>query len=199
MATNTFAPSGFHPTRNLGGSPNYMVQTFQIVYNLATQIGYGDPVVQTSGYLAKYTVGGTSISGIFLGCEYFDPNQGKYQWFPAWTAPTNLSSTQIVTAKVLADPFMRLQVQSSGTAVTQASVGQNIDIVTGTSGAPNSLTGLSTCAVDAANIHTTATLPFKIVNIVKSPGINPSYSPTADNNWLEVTFNTNALLQTLGE
>lgn len=205
---NTLSPSGFHPVaRADGAAPNYRITTMRIAYNLANKIGYGDPVkLLSTGFIDVMGVGGSTISGIFLGCYYFDPNNPSTPgWRNAWTAPS-LASTTIVTAKVLNDPSAVLQCQVDGTvsgALTQADVGKNIDI-SATSGAPNSQSGISVCALDGNTKATTPTLPFKILSIVglesgaATPAINPSYDPTASNNWITVTFNTNALVQTTG-
>ncbi len=200
MAANTYAPSGFHDARLWTGSvPNYAINGRQLPYNYGTNIAWGDPVyLTTSGVLALYAVAGTTIDGIAYGFEYFDPNNilsGAFH--AAWLKPT-LASTALVVGKILTDPNMVFLCQAQGTALTATAIGQNIDIVTGTSGTPVTGSGVSQCALDATNVHTTNTLPFRIVGIVGvtpgwspgSPCINSSYVGTNDNQWLAVTMNT---------
>lgn len=200
MAANTLAPSGFWDARLWTGSvPNYAINGRQLPYNYGSNIARGDPVyMTTSGVLALYTVGGTTIDGIAYGFTYFDPNNimsGRFH--PAWLQPT-LTSTTIVTGEVQTDPNMVFMAQARGTALTATSIGLNIDIYTGTSGVPVTGSGQSTCALDAGNVHATATLPFRIVGIYGvTPGFSPggpcisfNYNGTYDNQWLAVTMNT---------
>lgn len=209
MAANTLAPSGFHEVRLwTGSSPNYAINGRQLPYNYGSNIAYGDPVYLTSsGVLALYAVGGTTIDGICFGFEYFDPNNilsGAFH--PAWLQPT-LATTSLVVGKVQTDQNMILAAQARGTALTATSVGQNIDIYTGTSGQPVSGSGISQCALDAGNVHTTNTLPFRIVGIfgvtpgfsANAPCISPSYVGTNDNQWLAVTMNTQDMTTRTGQ
>lgn len=198
MAANILAPSGFHDARNFNASaPNYMTNQRNLVYNYGSQIAFGDPVyLYTDGTIRLYAVGGTTIDGIAYGFNYFDPNNilsGAFH--PAWLAPT-LASTAKVTANVQTDSTMVFLCQARGTALTQSSIGLNIDIYTGTSGVPVTGSGISTCALDAGNVADTATLPFRIVGIVgltagyDGNAISSSYVGTNDNQWLAVTMNT---------
>lgn len=200
MAANVYAPSGFHEMRLWNSaSPNYAINERPIPYNYGSNIASGDPVFLTStGTLALYVVAGTTIDGIAYGFTYFDPNNilsGPFH--PAWLQPT-LTSTTVPGCKVQTDPNMVFMCQAHGTALTQSSVGLNIDIFTGSSGTPQTGSGISQCALDAANVHATNTLPFRIVGIMGlspgfSPGgpcISPFYVGTNDNQWLAVTMNT---------
>jgi hypothetical protein len=209
LAANTLAPSGFHEVRLWTGSaPNYAINGRQLAYNYNSNIAYGDPVyLYTDGTVRLYAAGGTTIDGIAFGFEYFDPNNilsGAFH--PAWLQPT-LASTSTVVCKVQTDPNMIFACQARGTALTESAVGQNIDIYTGTSGQPVSGSGISACALDAANVHTTNTLPFRIVGIfgvtpgfsANQPCISSSYVGTNDNQWLAVTMNTNDMTTRTGQ
>src|SRR5258708_31871266 len=205
MAANTLAATGFNDSFQAGGAaPTYAQRTYQIVSTLTSQIAFGDPVrFLASGYIDKYASGGTTICGIFKGCRYFDVNAGRKIFSNAWKAPT-LSANTIVEAFVVNDPMAVFQVQANGAvAVAQSNVGANVDITVGSSGSM-SLSGLSTCSVLTSSIATTGTLPFKILRIVGyqqgvvQPALFPGYDGSQANNWVEVTFNTNALLQTTG-
>jgi hypothetical protein len=209
LAANVYAPSGFHEVRLWTGSaPNFAVNGRQLPYNYGSNIAYGDPVyLTTSGVLALYVVAGTSIDGIAYGVDYFDPNNilsGGYH--SAWLQPT-LTSGTLVTVKTQTDPNMIFACQANGTALTATAIGQNIDIKTSSSGTPVTTSGISQCGLDAANVHTTATLPFRIVGIFGvtpgfSPGlpcINSSYVGTNDNQWLAVTMNTSDITTRTGQ
>lgn len=209
MANNILAPFGFRPARLFTGSvPNYAINGRQLAYNYGSSIAWGDPVfLNTSGQAALYVVAGTTIDGIAQGFEYFDPNNilsGAFH--PAWNAPT-LASSVSVACKVITDPNMVFIAQASGAALTESSVGLNIDILTGSSGTPTSGSGQSVCALDAANVHATATLPFRIVGIL---GITPGwgtqgigsaipYVATNGNQLLAVTMNTQDMTTRTGQ
>lgn len=208
MAANTLAPFGFREMRLWAGSaPNYAINGRPLLYNYGSNIAFGDPVyLQTSGLLAVYAVGGTTIDGIAYGCHYFDPNNilsGRFH--PAWLQPS-LASTQVPSVQVQTDPHMVFMAQARGTALTASSVGRNIDIYTGTSGQPTTGSGMSTCALDAGNVADTATLPFRIVGILGiTPGfetqglsVPAGYVATNDNQLLAVTMNTQDLTTRTG-
>jgi hypothetical protein len=194
MAANPLAPSGFSTARQFaGGVPNYGNREARIAYNYtAAQIAYGDPVILfTDGTIRLYTKGLTTCFGIFRGCKYLNPNSGRMDWFAGWTAPT-LPSTTVVECSIDADPLMTLQCQMRGTALTQASVGLNVDIFTGTSGVPTLAPALiSTCALDGTAANT-ATLPFRLLRLVPAP-VNSGpfgYNELNDNQIWEVAINT---------
>lgn len=210
MAANTLAPFGFREARLWTGSaPNYAVNGRPIVYNYGSNIGWGDPVfLNTSGVVNLYVAAGTTIDGIAYGFEYFDPNNilsGAFH--PAWLQPGGLNSATVPVCKVQTDQNMVFIAQGRGTAITEASVGLNIDIFTGTSGAPTTGSGQSTCALDLGNIHATATLPFRIVGILGiTPGFGTQgfnvpngYVPTNDNQYLAVTMNTQDMTTRTGQ
>ena len=206
---NVYAPFGFREMRLWNSSvPNYAINARQVAYNLASSVGWGDPVIlNTSGQVALYTVGLTTIDGIAQGFEYFDPNNILSGMFhPAWNAPT-LASTVAVSCKVQTDPNMIFVAQANGVQLSESSIGLNIDIYTGSSGTPVSGSGMSQCALDAGNVHATNTLPFRIVGII---GITPGFSgygfnvpngyvPLSTNQYLAVTMNTQDMTTRTGQ
>lgn len=207
MANNTYAPSGFREWRYLGASAtNMAVQTRFIAYNYGTSIAFGDPVsLFTDGTLRLYAATGTTIDGIFLGCEYFNPNFPSIPPFqPAWLAPT-LPAGTIVRARVAMDPMQTFAAQVNTTSVlTQSVIGLNMDIAAGTSGTPVTGSGMSQCAL-SGTAAATNTLPFRIISIIGlndgsgGVAINPSYSPLNGNQWLEVSLNTQDLTTRTGQ
>lgn len=201
MASNTYAPFGFRESRLYGAAPsNYAMQATQIAYNNSNKIAFGDPVkLLSTGYIDVMTVSGSTIHGIFLGCEYYDPVLQNFQFLKSWPAPGTLTSSQTVSAHVAVDPLMRLQVQVNGGPVVQGNVGNNIDIFSGSSGNP-SAAGISQCAVDFSTIASTSTLPFRIVGIVQNGGYNGTswYAPGNTNNIVEVVMNTSDITSRTG-
>jgi hypothetical protein len=196
MAANAAAPSGFATLRRYdGATPNYGAREEVIAYNYGTRINYGDPVFRhTDGTIRLYAAAGTTVHGVFRGCHYLDPGTLKTEFYPAWRTPT-LPSTTTVFAMVDQDPMMTFMAQAIGTALTQTSIGLNMDITAATSGTSTSLAGLSTCSLSGTAAGT-ATLPFRIVGIIGlsgglvTPAVNAAYVATNDNQWLEVMMNT---------
>ena len=206
---NTYSPFGFQEMRLWTGSvPNYAINSRTLAYNYGSQIGRGDPVyLNTSGNIVLYAKNGTTIDGIAYGFDYFDPNNilsGAFH--PSWTAPT-LASTVVVSGKIQTDPNMIFMVQGSGAAQVQAVVGLNVDIVSGSSGAPTSGSGISTCGIDVSTIAATGTLPFRIVGIIgitpgfSSYGLNvpAGYTATSTNQYFAVTMNTQDMTTRSGQ
>ncbi len=203
MAVNTYAPFGFREWRLWSsGVPNYAVNARPIAYNYSSQIAMGDPVfLNTSGQAALYVNGGSTIDGIAVGFNWFDPNNSlSGNFHQAWTAPTLASGTN-VTCKVITDPAMVFIVQGNqngATVPTESSIGKNCDLYTGSSGSPTSGSGQSVAAIDVNSIANTATLPFRIVGIVGiTPGFDgyglasyQSYVATNANQLFAVTLNT---------
>ena len=205
----TYSPFGFRPARLWSASaPNYAINPRNMAYNYGSQIAQFDPVyLNTSGNVVLFAKGGTTIDGIAEGFEWFDPNNilsGNFH--PAWTAPTLPSGTSVI-AKVVTDPQMVFFVQGNGAAQTQSAVGQNVDIYSGSSGAPVTGSGQSVAALDVSTIATTNTLPFRIVGIL---GITPgflgsglsviqNYAPTTANQIFAVTLNTQDMTTRTGQ
>ena len=203
---NPVVPFGFRPVNLYGSSAsNYALNVANIAYNQPDKIAYGDPVIQnSSGQIDVMAISGSAIFGIFAGCEY--PNAtavGGVTFSPYWPGVT-IATTAIVTARVISDPTMVFMAQYVGTALTQTNVGNNVDITSVTSGAPNAA-GFSTCSL-GGTADTTNTKPFRILGIVGigdifangNLGPIPGYDPAADNNFVYVKMNTSSLLATTG-
>ena len=205
----TYAPFGFREARLFSGSvPNYTINGRNLAYNYGSQIAFGDPVfLANTGYINLMVSGSTTIDGIANGFEYFDPNNilsGAFH--PAWTAPTLPSGTTVV-GKIITDPNTVFFAQANGAAQTQAVIGLNINILTGTSGTPQTSSGISQCALDVTTIASTNTLPFRIVGIVGltagfgGQGLNvvQQYAPTSANQIFAVTMNTQDMTTRTGQ
>lgn len=193
--SNVQAPNGFTQLGlQTGSAPNYAMNTYEIAYNNAHTIGFGDVVEQLSTGYIDLASGSTSlILGIFQGCQYFDTGQNKVVYQPAWTAPsTAVSGT--VFAKVVDDQNATFLAQAGGTvpALTVADIGANVTY--GGNGAPNTLSGISTAYIDASTKNTTNTLAFRIVGL----GQNVDNDVTANYDWVRVKMNYQAYNQTTG-
>jgi hypothetical protein len=192
---NTFAPFGFRQYSGTGSAPTYEQTVAYVAYNNTTAIYFGDPVVQlNTGYIAQATAGTTQIAGIFVGCKYLSVSQKRTVWSNYWPGTSDVASGNSIEAYVINDPNAQFLVQSgNGGPVTFASIGNNINFAIGTG---NSASGISGAYADFATIATTATLPFRIIQLSGySPyGLNPitgqnGYDTSTAYNNLIVAFN----------
>jgi hypothetical protein len=176
-------PYGFAPY-NLEGGRVYAGATrkLPIASGYAQNIGYGDLVIlQADGTIARLdTSSGAKAAfanppiGVFLGCSYSQDSGLKYSlWSQSWTSGTTASDAYAVIAD---DPnvLFKVLVTNAGTAytasgATAADVGANLGYyqAAGTSSALiNTATGDSVVSANLASKGTTATLPFRIVDVV---------------------------------
>lgn len=177
-------PYGFAPY-NLEGGRVYAGATrkLPIASGYAQNIGYGDLVIlQADGTIARLdtstgskTAFASSPIGVFLGCSYSQDSGLKYSlWSQSWTSGTTATDAYAVIAD---DPnvLFKVLVTNAGTAytasgATAADVGANLGYYQagGTSGTAliNTATGDSVVSANLASKGTTATLPFRIVDVV---------------------------------
>ena len=178
-------PYGFKPI-NLEGGRVYSGATrkLPIASGYAYNIGYGDLVIlQADGTIARLDTStgakaafATPVIGVFLGCSYSQDSGLKYSlWSQSWTAGTVAANAYAIIAD---DPNVLFQVvvsNGSGTlytasGATAADVGANLGYYQagGTSGTAliNTTTGDSVVTANLASKATTATLPFRVVDVV---------------------------------
>lgn len=189
---NTNAPFGFKASRRLdGAAPNYAPRGFPILYSNTTAIGRGDVVTLSGGYIQKALTTDAPVLGILDGVEYYDTALRQKVWTQGWPAPSTALSGS-VTAKVIIDTNQVFHVQASGANIAATSVGKNYNFVTGT---PNSLTLISTEALDSATSSTTNTLPFRLVGVLGGVVTDS----TGSYNMVEVVLNDSTFNQLTGQ
>jgi hypothetical protein len=201
---NVSAPKGFVPKRHLDGSPwNGSVRMFYIPSTDATAVFVGDLVkVGGSAGTAGVVVAGIDVEGIptaalatasttgqdLLGAVVgFLPNpldlnlSGRYR-----AASTNR------IALVCVDPTVVYEVQEDGVTsnLAAADVGLNVPYST-TAG--STTTGQSKMEIIGNSKATTATLPFKILGLVKRPD-NAFGLASTDKAKFEVMLNTGVFM-----
>lgn len=175
---NINAPKGFIPLRHLDGSPfNAQLVPYLIPSSDATAVGIGDIVVLagsagTAGLIVngmdtegiatvtRATVGttGQNIVGVVRG---FLPN------------PTNLgikyrAASTAAIALVIVDPTVVYEIQEDAVTTPLAAVDIGLNISFNVSTA-NTTTGISGVTLISAAKATTATLPVKLLGLVKRP------------------------------
>ena len=172
MAT-TAAPYGLRPVNLIGGQ-SYAGSTRQIkiASGYAANIYNGSVVkIHTDGTINIVTETGgagdlfpAGTIGVFVGCEYTDPNLGYLLHSQHW--PTGTVSSDAV-AYIIDDPDALFVAQCDAT-VAQAGLGMNTFFADAQSTSTGSTTtGNSTSALDATIVATTA-LGFRIVDFVDS-------------------------------
>jgi len=161
------APYGFRPINRLDGMPYAgATRMFKIASAYGTNLLYGDLVeIAADGTVSKFT--GTDSGnpvGVFVGCEYLNPNMKIplwSQWWPANTVDDN------AMAYVVDDPnaVFKVAVTDAGGAMSSAkrnAIGSNMSIV---QGAGNTDTGDSGISILGGSEATTATLPVRVVDV----------------------------------
>jgi len=179
--------SGFTPVNLIGGQVYAgAVRQLPIASAYAENIGFGDLVGISGGYIVRVNGTGSGAVtqstfptvkpvGIFLGCSYTDPNLKYFVNKQYWPTGTVASDAQ---ALICEDPEAVLQVTltNAGTAYTSsaatvAAVGKNIGYYQPAT-AVNTSTGNSAVSANFASAATTATLPFRIVGVVKESALS---------------------------
>ena len=153
------------------------------INSTTTAIYRGDPVVFSSGVLVAATTTTSAVDGIFDGCTYTD-STGLTKWSPYCPA------SQTATGYVLIAPGSLFQVFSNGTAVSRSNVNKNVSFVVNAGQTTGG--GFSGYQIDAGNITTTSTLPFRIYGLLSDyapSGVNGTDN-SSNNNIAIVTFNS---------
>jgi hypothetical protein len=194
---NTFAPFGFQQASGNGSAPTYEQTTRLIASNYTTPIYFGDPVYPLStGYIAgsSVTPGAQAygVAGIFVGCTYLSTSQKRTVWSNYWPGSDAAAD---VTAYIVNDPNAIFRVQVSGTQITTADVGANVQFAYGTG---NSASGISGAYVTQASADVTATLPFRVTGLVTQPPGANGTDATSANNIVLVAFNNVSTKQLTG-
>lgn len=189
---NTFTPFGFRPIMNADGSAASGNQTpRRIVATSTVPIFYGDLVaILNTGYITVGAASATTALGIFNGCRYVNSGTGYMQWSKHWPGSGNNTAAGDIEAYIIDAKQIVLEVQSTGASpITIADVGINCDLVSSTG---SQITGLSTHAVNATNIATTSTFPFRIWAVPGSsvyPSVSANFDAGSANNVIQVIWN----------
>jgi hypothetical protein len=193
MATNTSAPFGFAQRSGTGSAPTYEQVEALVAYN-TDAIFFGDPV----GRLSDGTVAGDTtdsslpgtqpIAGIFIGCHYLSVANKRTIWSNYWPG-SDVASGNNVTAYLVNDPNAQFVAQVGGSTtvgLVQANIGSNVQFAYGTGTAAN---GISGAYIDiSVTPAVTATLPFRVVNLLTTPPGSPG-TAAGEYNYAIVAFN----------
>lgn len=183
---NTFAPFGFSHVKGTGSSPTYEQVSMKIASTNTTAIFKGDAVVPVTGtatgYIAQATAGTVALAGVFTGCKYLSTSQKRTVWGNYWPGS---DATGDVTAYVINDPNAQFVVQANSSLnVPYSKVGQLAQLGVGTGNTTNGISGMY-----LASIGTTATFPFRIVDVVTDPPGSNGTDTASNGNLVVVAFN----------
>ena len=196
---NTNSPFGLLPVGGAdGAAPTYPMAKRYISSANTTTSYRGDPQIWLSTGFVAQGVEGTVVSqfaGILWGVTYYSQSQQTTTYSKYWPG-SDVASGSTVIAHVLpvstAVPYFfygqTSNSSTTATAVTFGSVAENIDYTIGTG---STLSGQSGAYLDQNILGTTATLPFRIVdlwsNYTNSAG--PGADATTAYNWIVVQAN----------
>ena len=181
---NLNTPFGFSQTKGTGSSPTYEQVTARINPTNNIPIYTGDVVSFDSpanGYIEKAAPGTAPAAGIFMGCEFTSVSNKCRVWRSYW--PGNDAVGDVV-AYLVNDPNAQFEVQAGGQVIGRDKIGQNVQFNPGTG---NPATGRSGAYVE--NPSSTATLPFRIVDVITAPPGTNGTDLTSPYNKVIVAFN----------
>lgn len=196
MAT-TFAPIGFSQYSGTGSAPTYEQVTAQAAYN-AGAMYKGDPIGRNTADGSVIPIASTApvtaiLAGIFVGCKYLSSSQGKTVWANYWGS-ADVASGNYVDVYMINDPNAQFLAQvgnSTTTGLGSQYIGFNCQFLYGTPTVVGG-SGISGAYIDETQTPTTtATWPFKIVDIYRGPpgSVISDGSTVGAYNYLIVAFN----------
>jgi hypothetical protein len=157
---NTNAPFGFRQFGQREGMSPTAGQEVRLISSANTQLIFtGDVVAQSSatpGYIisAGSTIGGispaitTALTGVFLGCKYYNTNVSRVTWSSYWPGA---GASGDVQAFICTNPEQLYIAQgSSGGVLGSSNIGQVVPTSILGSSAGNTLTGQSAMTIQSS-------------------------------------------------
>jgi|TARA_S200002703_G_scaffold54134_2_gene46822 hypothetical protein len=161
-------PYGLVPVKLLSGVPYVgTVRHYSIASDYGTAIFYGDAVkLVTGGTVERDTFDAAMTPiGVFMGVSYTDPNTGQKTFRQNYIASTAASDIEAYVCDAT-DVLFKVAVVSSGTTIGDLAITDIGANVAGVDNTGDSTSGNSRCAISDTSA-TTATLPFRIVDLVQ--------------------------------
>ena len=186
---NTTFTVGFEQLGTAPGCDAGEVIYRKIAAAYSTQICCGDLVVgNTSGYVGIANVGAApnTIVGIFKGATYISTSQNKPVYSQIWPTGDHAYDGNAALIPIDGTPPSKFKAMSLNVPITQAAVGQTIDINVGSQSVLGS-SGLSGMTVDPGTLGN-ANAPFKVVALYSTYVGNsvPGCNDAANNNMVVV-------------
>ena len=161
-------PYGLLPVKLLSGSPySGVTRQYRIASGFATDIFYGDAVkLVTGGTVERDTFDAAMTPiGVFLGCTFTDPSTSQITFKQYWPASTVASDAKAYVCDAT-NVLFKAAVVSSGTTIGDLAITDIGANVAGVDNTGSTVTGNSKSAISDSSA-TTATLPFRIVDLVE--------------------------------
>lgn len=186
---NTAAPFGFRQFgQREGTAPTAGIERLLLLSSDTNLYFTGDTVQISSqslvaGYITNCTtanfVAGSAPTGIFLGCEYYNPSVGRVVWNNYF--PGSVGSSSPCNAYVCTNTQQLYIAQGTSAAVLGTScINLNISMTTSNSSLGNTLSGVSAVALQSTSVTgLSSTGPWRIVDIYQNyapPGVNGTSS-----------------------
>jgi hypothetical protein len=161
-------PYGLLPVKLLSGSPySGVTRQYRVASGYATDIFYGDAVkLVTGGTVERDTFDAAMTPiGVFLGCTFTDPSTSQITFKQYWPASTVASDAKAYVCDAT-NVLFKAAVVSSGTTIGDLAITDIGANVAGVDNTGSTVTGNSKSAISDSSA-TTATLPFRIVDLVE--------------------------------
>ena len=161
-------PYGLLPVKLLSGSPySGVTRQYRIASGFATDIFYGDAVkLVTGGTVERDTFDAAMTPiGVFLGCTFTDPSTSQITFKQYWPASTVASDAKAYVCDAT-NVLFKAAVVASGTTIGDLAITDIGANVAGVDNTGSTVTGNSKSAISDSSA-TTATLPFRIVDLVE--------------------------------
>jgi len=166
------APYGLKPVNLIGGQVFAgSTRLMQIASGYATNIFYGDLVQRVAAGTIEKDTGTTTATpcGVFLGVQFTNGSTGQVQQQQFYPASQSIKSGTQIFAVVADDPDTLFQVVSCSATTTVAAmgisaIGNNVALI---QNAGSTTTGNSAVAIDEGTQAVTATLPIRIIDVVR--------------------------------
>ena len=189
---NSNSPFGLRLLGTSGGSTSGTFATVtRIVGSSAAAIFNGDPVMNhaTDGSVIIWAAAQSVVrlAGIFRGCKYFSTAFQRVVWSNYWPGSGATGNVEAYIEPIMASPQLQFVIQASGAVIPVGDVGANFDVVVGSG---NTITGISTTALDSAQADTSVnTLPFRVLSMWPGAPGSIGADATASFNWVVVAPN----------
>lgn len=195
---NTNAPFGL---RWLGFATGSAAPTFSLIPQKVkadnTHKFYKGDGVQTlnSGYVDAVqaaSVAASQWTGVFSSASYLSTAFGRRVTAPYFPGGDTVNDVDVLLVPLIGSPPQLFVAQVTSTACAFADLGLNVDIAY-SAGTAYTGTSKSALTIDMSTKATTATLPFRLVNLwsaIAAPGA-PGADDTTSYNWVIVEFNSN--------
>ena len=179
---NTNTPFGLQPVGLYGAvQPTFGLGTAKLSYTAnTTLICRGDMLKRlNTGYVDIWTAGtaASQFIGVFWGAKWLSVSLGRVTQNQFWSYSDAAADGTCYYIPAVGSPAPMFKIQSSGTAISLANVGNNADVVA-TVGAIKGSYGLSAMTLNQATIATTATFPLRIAALWSTYA--PAGTPGAD-------------------